>query len=459
MKKLLILIFISYSSLICGEWSQISDITSGVNDVYGFDNAYIIGLDSMHIMSVGNKSFDTPWFFKSSDNGVNFKQLFLDYYKRDDKGNVIYKPKRLINFEYMDTLHAIVMCTDFNYWRTEDGGKNWILDSIISKDNESFPVTTYSNLAITNYVDTLFTSIDFGKKWNTFKIKILSEFNLQKGVFFIDNLKIINKNTILADGVYFVDYYNKDNVYFHTISTDFGKTWEITSIKEEFSYYKYFILGNNKIYAVGNVQVNPNSNEYRDLFKISTDGGYTWNLILDTLSTPKQPLDGVEFIDNKNGIAFARDWAKLYRTSDGGMTWKRDFGPEGFQYPPHDYDYLSNGEILAVANTGKVYKWTDPILAVSENKRNEKKNEIIVYPNPVPQNKTINILFFPTYSGDASLSIVDINGKILTSFKSILNKYEVNVSFKPDNDLSAGMYFIQVGYSNGIAERQKFVIE
>lgn len=448
----------SYTTLICGEWSQISDITSGDISEYEYLNGYIDSKGNQ-TLSATNLGLTDPYIFNSFDEGKTWTISLADTIRYNDKNEIIYQPRKMINFEYMDSLHAIAMCRDFNYWRTEDGGKTWVLDSIISKNNESFQVTTFSNLAITNYTDTLFTSNDYGKSWSINQIKILSEFDIKKGHLFIDNLKIINKTTIIADGVYFVDFYHKDNVYFHTISTDLGKTWEVTSIKDKFSYYKYFNLGNNKIYAVGNVQVKPYSSEYRDLFKLSTDGGYSWNLILDTLSTPKQPLDGVEFIDDKNGIAFARDWAKLYRTSDGGMSWWRDNGVDEFQYPPHDYDYLPNGEILAVARTGKVYRWTDPSLSAPENSLEEKEREIKIYPNPAIPNQSINITFNPAIRGNALISIIDINGKILSTYKVTLNKFEEQFGFKPKGDLTAGTYFFQIGYSNGATERQKFVVE
>lgn len=463
--KIIIIFFLSFSSLICGQWTQIADVTTGENEMSYYDNSYIVGINSTNIIVVGNRSSTRPWIFRSKDSSNLFEQIFLDYLKTNDKGKVIHTPSRMINFKLMDSLHSIAMCENFNYWRTEDGGKNWINGRIANGGNNYLRVDAYKNrLAIANNlgngVNIIYTSFDFGKNWDSVNAIVNYNFNLKVGNLFLDKLKVINATTMVADGIYLVDIYHKDNVYFHTISTDFGKNWEITEYKNRNSHFNYIGLSNNRIYAVGSVQVEPYSSDYRDLFKLSTDGGYSWTTIKDTVARPTTPLGGVEFIDEKRGIAFSRDFAKLYRTSDGGMTWYRDFGPEEFQYPPHDYDYLPNGEILAVASTGKVYRWSDPSLSIEDPEDNQVKGKVFkIFPNPVPQNQSLNIVFNPTFMGNATVSIVDMRGKALTTFGAYWSKFEEYLTFQPDNDLPTGTYFIQIEYENGIAERQMFVVE
>lgn len=450
MKFIILITFIFYSPLFSGEWNHISTLPKDL------DRPRIRIIDQNNLMIGGNFGITSPCVEKSTDSGKSFEVIFKDTVITHLFGN----SREITSFHHETPNHILLMCVGLRYWYSEDAGKTWMYDSLISNAPDYYTeASSYKNFVLISSGDRFFKSSDYGKSWDSLKFNLNHNFDIEKGSIAAHYYKFINDTTIIANGYYSVDFYHEDNVYFHTISTDGGKSWEIASIKEGRETYFYHKLSEYSVYAVGAVQTVPYSSKYIDIFKHSTDGGYTWQKIMDTLSTPSVPLLDVDFLDDKNGIAFAREFVKLWRTTDGGLSWKRDNGPDEFDYPPRDYAFLPNGEIIAVSENGKVYKWTDPLLSVSDNKLVDKKKEISIYPNPVPKNHTINISFIPTYRGDVRLSIIDINGKTLTSFKVVLNKYEENITFKPDNDLPAGMYFIQIGYSNGIAERQKFVVE
>lgn len=449
MKYLILITFIFHSPLFSGEWNHISTLPKDL------DRPFIKVINQNDIMIGGNLGLTTPCVERSTNSGKSFEVIFED----TGQTYLFGFSREMITFHHESPNHILLMCQGLRYWYSEDAGKTWIYDSLISNSESLSEAVSYRNNVIITTGDTIFTSSDYGKTWESFEFNLNHEFDLQKGDVYNHYFTYLNDSTIIANGYYSVDFYHEDNVYFHTISKDGGKSWEIASIKDKFETLFYHKLSGNNVYAIGTIQVEPYSSKDIDLFRLSTDGGYTWQNIMDTLSKPTVPLLGVDFLDDKNGIAFTREFAKLWRTTDGGLSWNRDNGPDEFDYAPSDYAFLPNGEILAVSITGKVYKWSDPKLSVSEDKHNDKNKEIIIYPNPVAHNQTINISFIPSYRGEASLSIIDINGKTLTSFKAVLNNNEANVTFKPDNDLPSGMYFIQIGYANGIAERQKFVVE
>ncbi|MER3330301.1 MAG: hypothetical protein RIF34_12030, partial [Candidatus Kapaibacterium sp.] len=251
----------------------------------------------------------------------------------------------------------------------------------------------------------IFISYNYGKNWESFDFNLKHSFNLEKGKVTASNFTYLNDSTIIANGYYFVDFYHKDNVYFHTISYDYGRSWVISSLKERFETFFYHKLSGNCIYAVGSIQTAPYSNKEIDLFRLSTDGGYTWQNIMDTLSTPTLPLLSVEFLDDKKGIAFTRGFVKLWRTNDGGLSWYRDNGPDDFAVPPSDYAFLPNGEILSVSINGEIHKWTDPILSIEEDRIQKSEQTAKIFPNPLSINETWNVEFIPSFLGEVELSI------------------------------------------------------
>ncbi|MER3328079.1 MAG: T9SS type A sorting domain-containing protein, partial [Candidatus Kapaibacterium sp.] len=118
------------------------------------------------------------------------------------------------------------------------------------------------------------------------------------------------------------------------------------------------------------------------------------------------------------------------------------------------------GEILAVTRTGNVYKWTDPILSIGEDRIKESEPSAKLYPNPLSNNEALSIEFVPSFLGDVELSILDLSGHKISTYQLNLVKATKQVlNFKPNNDLTSGVYFLQISYRNGIVERHKFVVE
>ncbi len=453
MKELLIMItFMFCSPLFGGEWTNLSNLgTSLVGP-----KVEAIG---DNVMISGNVGGITPHVFKSTDRGETWEVALDDSVRRDENGKVIYHPVRTYDLAFTDSLHAIMSCEGLRFWRTEDGGKNWVYDSLKAGSSTQNIIRTYKNMAIASYIEEIYFSDDFGKNWISYKAKINREFDLDKGTVYPHYISFLDDSTLIADGSYFVDFYHEDNQYFIFKSTDFGSNWEIIHDKERSSNFSYKLINNN-IIAVGSNQTKPYASSYIDIIQKSTDGGYSWELIMDTVSFPSSPLREIDFINDNDGIAFSPGYSKLFRTSDGGRTWYRDFSIDSLTYPPYDYEYLPNGEILAVERGGEVYKWTDPFLSIDEDRIRESEPSVKLYPNPLSKNETLNIEFIPSFLGEVELSIIDMTGRKLSIYQhNLASRTKQILNYKPNNDLTSGIYFLQIGYKNGIAERHKFVVE
>ncbi|MFA7326461.1 MAG: T9SS type A sorting domain-containing protein [Candidatus Kapaibacterium sp.] len=450
MIKTIIITFMFCSPLFCGEWSYLSTLPKDL------DNSKIQVINQNDLMIGGNFGLTSPYVEKSTNSGKSFEVIFKDTVKT----NLFGFSREITSFHHQDINHILLMCAGFRYWYSDDAGKTWLYDSLVGNSSSFTEASSYKNKVITMSRDSIFLSSNYGSSWESFKFNLEHNFDLSKGKMACNYFTFLNDSTIIANGIYFVDFYHKDNVYFITISKDTGRTWEISTIKDRSETLFFHGLSGTEVYAVGGIQVAPYSSKYIDIFKRSTDGGYTWQSILDTIYSPEFPLLDLEFLDDKNGIAFTRGWSKLWRTTDGGISWVRDNKIDEFDYPPDDYAYLPNGEILAVARTGKVYKWSDPVLSVEDESKFNTEPSIKLYPNPLSINKPLNIEFLPRYLGQIELSIIDITGKKVSSYTlNIIGNNKQTLTYKPDNDLTTGTYFIQIGYKNGIAERQKFVVE
>ncbi len=453
MKELLIIItFMFCSPLFGGEWTNLSNLgTSLVGPKVEAVGNYV--------MISGNVGGIIPHVFKSTDRGENWVVALDDSVKRDETGKVIYHPVRSYDLTYTDSDHAIMMCEGLRFWRTDDGGKNWVYDSLRGGSKSQSDIIARNNIAIARYGSELYFSIDYGRNWDKYESKFNREFDLDNGDLRPHALFFLDDSTLIADGSYFVDFYHEDNQNFIIKSTDYGRNWEIIYDKERQLHFSYRLL-NNKIIAVGSVQTKPYASTYVDVVQISTNGGYSWEIVLDTISSPSSTLNEIEFNNDMEGIAYSSGFSKLLRTSDGGRTWYRDYGTYDLDTSPDDYAYLPNGEILAVTRTGNVYKWTDPILSVEDDRKQEVEPSTKLYPNPLSINHALSIEFVPSFLGEVELTIIDITGRNISTFKlDLTNPTKQVLSFKPDNELTSGIYFLQISYKNGIAERHKFVVE
>ena len=348
---------------------------------------------------------------------------------------------------------------------TTDGGVNW---NPVAAGVFSHPCSIYFTDANHGYVggyDTIYKTIDGGGTWTKY---------------------VIGTGTLIASSIYFyndtigyatvVDVSTFIPTIYHTI--DAGLTWTAA--------------------ITGSTGVSPGSN---NLAAISTttcfsvgyignygiyktiDGGANWISNFN----PIENLGTICFIDATTGFAGGGTPMRIYRTTNGGITWGPVYtgingGIQSIHFSDINTGYAvgDSGTIITtingggtwtamtsptihglhglsfpVANTGYAVGDSGTILKYTNSsgiwEPSDAENSVSVYPDPASTSITIHQ---STISANQQLLITDILGNSVYS-QSINNSSQstINVS-----QWSNGVYFYKITKENG-TERGKFMIE
>lgn len=108
-------------------------------------------------------------------------------------------------------------------------------------------------------------------------------------------------------------------------TTDAGATWSHSMLPTAIT--KIAIVDNLNIWGGGAHYLSQDTvGEYRDIIMHSTDGGVSWTTALDTVPYGVFGIFAIAFADANNGMAGAGT-GLIYRTSDGGLSWERQWLP------------------------------------------------------------------------------------------------------------------------------------
>lgn len=438
-----------YFNGFANEWVELNK-----QPLNSFHRAKIEMLNDNNYSLCGNRGLLEANVIKTTDGGKTYDIIFTDTTKQVANNEI-----RMYSFHHEHKDHYLIMCSRLNYRYSSDAGKTWRYDSLRGGSSAELEASTFNNNALLVYGDIIYRSTDYGNTWESIEYQVNHNYDLEKGRIILYNYSYMTENTLIAELQYFIDFYHEDNVYSTVVSNDNGKTWKIVFEKDKRNNFNYTLTKNGRIVGVGARQVEPYKSPEFDVIKYSDDGGYSWTTVLDTV-TNYYPV-GIRDVrmNGKYGVAYQRSSYKLWRTSDNGETWELDRTIDDIYPSPEDYNVFSNGDLITTTPTGEIYKWTDPTLS-AESEINISQENILLYPNPTNINEGVNVEFTTKHSGLVEIALIDMTGKRVSSTnKQAISGTELKFKFVPDEKLATGMYFIQIGYQNGEAYREKLIVE
>lgn len=144
-------------------------------------------------------------------------------------------------------------------------------------------------------------------------------------------------------------------------TTDAGVTWSVSILPA--GVYTLAIVDALNIWVAGGIRPQQGSSDTaRDIIMHSTDGGASWTVALDAVLQYTYGIRAMAFADASNGIAGGAS-GQLYRTTDGGLSWERQWMPSGIvanyagarniAYPVADEAIAVTGNFGVAAYHGK----------------------------------------------------------------------------------------------------------
>lgn len=268
----------------------------------------------------------------------------------------------------------------------------------------------------------IFKSYDAGKTWT----------NTPKGINKISgSLKTgyynpLSKTIVLTNSIYLYK------------SSDYGNTWDsifnfVPLFKEWYIYANDFsFIDENTGYSIIG----------QDVYK-TTNGGSDWDSI-SHLTTESFGNQNLKFFSEEIGYAIQEGLVGVYKTLDGGITWKEEFEfPERFS-KGNQLFYFGDSSFF-VLNNRKVYKREKASLSI--NKPVKNKTSATIYPNPFTN--SIRVELSSPQKNTSQISIIDLQGRVL---KSLFTK-EQNTSLNLA-ELATGIYFLRIQNGNAIITKR-----
>ena len=346
--------------------------------------------------------------------------------------------------------------------KTSNGGINWINipNPAVGKPLSSIHLVDSNYIYIVGWFETIIKSTDVGSNWIVIRNGNFGEGRSYDGLFFL------NKDTGWICGIgyyilrttdggstfdssylfwgelsdmYFKDFNNgiicADGAVFKT--TNAGVNWFDTNVPTIGVFYRFNKLAvvNDTVWVAGGG--NP------PIYK-SSDLCDTW-IITDTIRN--STIYGLTFLTNQLGFA-GGGLNKLFKTTNGGFNWIQENTGSGVNAGIHSIEFVNELTGWYVSGAGKIFHTTTggQTLVNILNQNISTRDDIILQQNfPNPFNPYTTIEFIISENNKISLSIYDVNGKLVR--KLINNEYYKigKYSFKIiSSELPSGVYYYTI---------------
>ncbi|MDA3843405.1 MAG: T9SS type A sorting domain-containing protein [Candidatus Kapabacteria bacterium] len=456
MKKLILIIvlLLSWESTLTAEWKMIdslnyptenSKLSTWFKAIDCYDNQNCIAF-----LWVGDQSIRTR---STSDGGETWHSFLRDtiikkYHEEDDDYDIIYRPARPFNIHYQSKNLCIALCDSGYYWRSTDSCHTWKKHKI-DTEKSLINIDFYDdNIGIMSTYYKMYKTLDGGLTWDSVDV------NCETPPTGYHEVKIPDENSIIILG-YHIDI--GDYIIRSDDNCESWKNYDAITPRVRDIHFFNDVEG----FAIGKEQIKPKSSSYRDIIQETSDGGKTWEVRLDTFSSPQKGLMTVEFADRQHGIAMGTFW-RLWKTNDGGKTWEND---STNNYPNTnddfwDISYPSPDTVYGVtSNSGKIYMKTDYTVGV-EPEPERTYTSVSLYPNPARPGEAITIAIDSEKPESCSASVYSVDGRqISDSFNFDLRPGQNGIQYKADRDLNPGAYFVLIEKDCGVISVRFVVVE
>ncbi len=443
--------YIGYSQI--GEWRIVDSLRAKVYQTIKF--TAIDCADTNNCVIAANYGWTHTTAFTSFNGGNSWSLSLVDSTTKINNSKDITANE----VAYPDTSFCIIVSDGGYYYISRDKCKTWELNRLDTNnlvnayfiDNKIGGMISYSKLCLTK---------DGGKTWT----KIYKQDLNIESKYLPDYIEYLYMKS--PEIIYLLCYKVSMDSDYLIKSTDGGNTWEFLSrfeVNKSFRRVSKFVfIDDSNIVAVGSKDKYQYSGIYADLIYKSTDGGYSWDIKIDSFTKSKSGLKQVYFSDNKSGIALGAFW-DLWRTSDGGDSWFQD---TSYHYPMFidcgvDLALLGSTKKFLIVNemNGYVIKYSeDGITGIVEPDLQENES-FRIYPNIISSGGTIKFAIPETGPGIIRLEIYNSIGIVVDSFEFSSPGNTYLLEYTLHNQLVAGRYFVRLIYGGRQAAAGSFIVE
>lgn len=417
--------------------------------------------------------------YKSTDEGISWDLLFTqnnEDYKKENR--VISYAREILCTEKGDIL---VFSNNGYVFRSNDFGYNWTIDSlgtilsfkmsVVDNDKISALWHYTKDIGINQYENHSKVFLYDGNNSSWHNVLLPSEDLIGKRVI-PDKIYLKSNNVILLEDKY--ESVDDSLIYISSYllsSSDLGKNWDKEDILLPVGAYFFDILNENHLISWGvlynGTKFDNSGNPFGDyIIYESYDRGLNWDTLyyeLDTNTNNRNVPVTVDYLDNRYLIAkqfntfggfFDKEKDKLFYIIPNNIKGLR----EAFGYK-NKYDFIySSNKILIAGGSNYLFEvdLSNPITSVEYG---NLVSNLLIYPNPLPKNKELNIQLTPNSTGKAEIRIIGIDGREHYQFDELFKDSSKAITLNKNLNLQSGIYILDIEYSNGKNESRTFVVE